>query len=296
VNKIYSISHVNPYWSPDGVALGWDLYRRDVDTQSLSVSTYQTSTTGLGATFGIPITEFDTIRLGLAGERTKLKLDPASSPPRYLDFVNQFGELTNTLRGTFGYARDTRDSLVYPTKGRFTDIGLEVGIPPGDLQYYRISLQQQFLWTFEKVSWLTFLINGELGYADGYSGKPLPFFKNFYAGGVGSVRGFQTASLGPRDLNGDVLGGNRRFVTNFETLFPMPGNKDKSVRLSAFIDAGNVWGAEQKVSFSDLRAAVGFAVSWDSPVGPLKFSYAQPIKSQSFDKVERFQFQLGRIF
>ena len=296
VNKVYSLSYVNPYWTPDGVALGWDLYRRDVDTETLSVSTYKTTTTGLGATFGIPLTEFDTIRLGLAGERTELQLDPSVSPPRYLDFVNQFGEITNTLRTTIGYARDTRDSLVYPTKGRLTDIGLEIGVPPGDLQYYRLSLQQQFLWTSERLPWLTFLVNGELGYADGYGGKPLPFFKNFYAGGVGSVRAFETASLGPRDINGDVLGGDRRAVGNFEVLFPMPGNKDKSVRLSAFLDAGNVWGVGQKVSASDIRAAVGLAVSWDSPVGPLKFSYGQPVKSQDGDKIERFQFQLGRIF
>ena len=139
-------------------------------------------------------------------------------------------------------------------------------------------------------------MNGELGYADGYGGKPLPFFKNFYAGGVGSVRAFETASLGPRDVNGDVLGGNRRVVGNFEMLFPMPGNKDKSVRLSAFIDAGNVWGIEEKVSASDIRASAGLAVSWDSPVGPLKFSFGQPIKKKEGDKLERFQFQLGRIF
>ncbi len=296
VNKVYSVSFVNPYWTPDGVALGWDLYRRDVDTQSLSLSAYRTTSTGLGATFGIPITEFDTIRFGMAAENTLLKLDPASSPPRYLDFVNQFGERTSTLRTTIGYARDTRDSIIYPTRGRYTDVGLEVGTPPGDLQYYRVSLQQQFLYTHERLPWLTFLLNGEFGYADGYGGKPLPFFKNFYAGGVGSVRGFEAASLGPRDINGDVLGGNRRLVGNFEMLFPMPGNKDKSVRLSAFVDAGNVWGAEQKVSGSDIRAAAGFAVSWDSPVGPLKFSYAQPIRSRDGDKVERFQFQLGRIF
>jgi len=296
VNKIYSLSFVNPYWTPDGVSLGWDLYRRDVDTQSLSVATYQTTSTGLGATFGIPLTEFDTIRLGLAAERTELQLDPSVSPPRYLDFVNQFGEVTNTLRSTLGYARDSRDSLVYPTKGRYTDIGLEVGVPPGDLLYYRVSLQQQFLWTSERLPWLTFLVNGELGYADGYGGKPLPFFKNFYAGGVGSVRGFETASLGPRDINGDVLGGDRRAVGNLEVLFPMPGNKDKSVRLSAFLDAGNVWGVGEKVSASDIRASVGIAVSWDSPVGPLKFSYGQPVKSQDGDKIERFQFQLGRIF
>ena len=110
------------------------------------------------------------------------------------------------------------------------------------------------------------------------------------------VRGFEAASLGPVDLNGDVLGGNRRVIGNLELLFPMPGIKDKSVRLSGFVDAGNVWGAEQEVSGSDLRASAGVAMSWDSPVGPLKFSYAYPFKTKEIDRVERFQFQLGRIF
>jgi outer membrane protein insertion porin family len=296
VNKIYSLTYVNPYWTVDGIAAGIDIFRRDVDTDELAVSSYKTSTQGIGLNFGIPLTEYDSIRLGVTAENTLLELDPLSSPPRYLDFVNTFGEETDTLRLNIGYSRDTRDSLTYPTRGWLTDIGIEVGMPPGDLRYYRVSLQQQFLWTPERIGWLTFLANAELGYADGLDDKPLPFFKNFYAGGVGSVRGFETASLGPRDINGDALGGNRRVIGNLEVLFPMPGIKDKSVRLSTFIDTGYVWGALQNPSVSDLRASTGLAVSWDSPVGPLKFSYSYPFRTEDFDKIERFQFQLGRIF
>ncbi|MBL0143120.1 MAG: outer membrane protein assembly factor BamA [Betaproteobacteria bacterium] len=296
VNRVYSLAYVNPYWTVDGVSAGIDLFRRDVDTSTLSVTSYQTSSKGVGVNFGLPLTEYDGLRFGVTAETTDLTLDPLTAPPRYLDFVNQFGSKTNTLRLNLGYARDTRDSLTYPTRGRLTDIGFEVGVPPGDLQYYRAVLQQQFLYTPERPGWLTFLMNGEIGYADGYNDKPLPFFKNFYAGGVGSVRGYQTASLGPRDFNGDVLGGNRRFVANLEVLFPMPGIKDRSVRLSTYVDTGWVWGAEQKVSASDLRAAAGIAASWDSPVGPLKFSFSYPFRTQTGDKLERFQFQLGRIF
>jgi outer membrane protein insertion porin family len=296
VNQIYSITYVNPYWTVDGVAAGIDIFRRDVDTSSLSVSSYQTTSTGMGVNFGIPVSEYDTIRLGFTGETTDLKLDPFSAPARYLDFVNIFGETTTTFRANIGYARDSRDSLTYPTRGWLTEVTLELGMPPGDLTYYRVSLQQQNLWTPARFPWLTFLMNAEFGYADGYDDKPLPFFKNFYAGGVGSVRGFETASLGPVDLNGDVLGGNRRVIGNLEVLFPMPGIKDKSVRLSTFVDAGNVWGAAQDVSASDIRAAAGIAMSWDSPVGPLKFSYAYPFRTKEIDRIERFQFQLGKIF
>ncbi|MCM2327280.1 MAG: outer membrane protein assembly factor BamA [Lysobacter sp.] len=296
VNKIYSITYVNPYWTVDGIAAGIDLFRRDVDTADLAVSSYKTSTSGVGVNFGIPITEYDAVRVGFTAENTLLELDPLSSPPRYLDFVNTFGEETDTFRLNVGYSRDSRDSLTYPTRGWLTDIGLEVGMPPGDLRYYRVNLQQQFLWTPERIGWLTFLANAELGYAEGLDDKPLPFFKNFYAGGVGSVRGFETASLGPRDINGDALGGNRRVIGNLEVLFPMPGIKDKSVRLSTFVDTGYVWGALQDPSVDDLRASTGIAVSWDSPVGPLKFSFSYPFRTQDGDRLERFQFQLGRIF
>lgn len=296
INKVYSLSFLDPYWTIDGIAAGVDLFRRDVDTSSLVVTSYKTTSTGLGVNFGVPVTEYDTIRLGGTFESTTLRIDPSIAPPRYLDFVNLFGEKTNTVRANVGYSRDTRDSLTYPTRGWLSEVLLEVGVPPGDLRYYRASAQQQYLWTPERLGWLTFLGNLELGYANGYGGKPLPFFKNFYAGGVGSVRGFETASLGPRDLNGDVLGGNRRLVGNFEMLFPMPGIKDKSVRLSAFVDAGTVWGPGDKVGFSDVRASTGAAVSWDSPVGPLKFSFTFPFRKQEGDRLERFQFQLGRIF
>jgi outer membrane protein insertion porin family len=295
VNKVYSFSYLNPYWTTDGISRGFDIFRRDVDTSSLLVAAYHTYSSGAGVRFGIPVTEFDAINIGFTGERTRLTID-TGAPPRYLDFVAQFGERTNTFRTNISFARDTRDSLTWPTRGWLNEVGFEVGIPPGDLTYYRVNYQSQWFFTPDRLSWLTLMANAELGYANGYRGKPLPFFKNFYAGGVGSVRGFETASLGPRDANGDILGGDRRFVANFEALFPMPGYKEKNVRLGGFVDLGNVWGPGDKIMARDIRVSTGVAVSWDSPVGPLRFSLGVPIKKQSGDKVERFQFQLGRIF
>jgi outer membrane protein insertion porin family len=295
VNKVYSFSYLNPYWTTDGISRGFDFFRRDVDTSSLSVAAYHTYSTGAGVRFGIPVTEFDSINIGFTGERTKLQID-ATAPPRYVDFVTRFGEKSNTFRTNIGFARDTRDSLTWPTKGWLNEIGFEVGIPPGDLTYYRVNYQSQWFHTFDRWSWLTIMLNGEAGYANGYRGKPLPFFKNFYAGGVGSVRAFETAGLGPRDANGDILGGDRRLVGNFEVLFPLPGYKEKNVRLGFFVDAGNVWGPGEKLALGDLRVGSGIAVSWDSPVGPLRFSFGFPVRKQVGDKIERFQFQLGRIF
>ena len=266
-----------------------------MDTSSLSVAAYRTYSTGAGMRFGIPVTEYDSVNIGFTGERTRLTIDEFA-PQRYRDFVNQFGERSDTLRSNIAFARDTRDSLTWPTRGWLNEIGFEVGIPPGDLTYHRTTFQSQYFFTPERLTWLTFMANGEIGYADGYKGKPLPFFKNFYDGGVGSVRGFETATLGPIDLNGDVLGGDRRFVANVEVLFPMPGYKERNVRLAGFMDMGSVWGPLQKVDADDIRVSVGLAVSWDSPVGPLRFSFAAPIKKKDTDKIERFQFQLGRVF
>ena len=295
VNKVYSFSYLNPYWTTDGIARGFDIFRRDVDTSSLTVAAYHTYSSGAGVRFGIPVTEYDTVNVGLTAERTRLTID-STAPPRYQEFVAEFGERSDTLRTNVSFARDTRDSLTWPTKGWLNEIGFEVGVPPGDLTYYRANYQSQWFFTPERWSWLTIMLNGELGYANGYRGKPLPFFKNFYAGGVGSVRGFETASLGPRDSAGDVLGGDRRFVANLEVLFPMPGYKEKNVRLGGFVDAGNVWGPGDKLSAGDIRVSTGIAISWDSPVGPLRFSLGIPIKKQDGDKIERFQFQLGKIF
>lgn len=294
VNKTYALSYLNPYWTVDGVSRGFDVYRRDLDSSSLVVGSYQSKSEGFGVRFGVPVTEYDNVNFGLGFERTKLTLDEFS-PQRYVDFVNAFGARTDTLRGTIGFARDTRDSIYFPTRGRLQELSIEVGLPGGDLKYYRGTYRHQWL----RPIWgpVVLAMNGELGYGDGYGGKPLPFFKNFYAGGVDSIRGFETSSLGPKDTNGDVLGGNRRVVGNIELLFPMPGVKvDKSVRLSGFFDIGNVFGRDEKVTFSDLRTSVGAAVSWYSPVGPLKFSLARPIKTKEGDKIERFQFLLGRVF
>jgi outer membrane protein insertion porin family len=221
--------------------------------------------------FGVPVTEFDTVHLGFTVERTDLDIDLTIAPPRYLDFINQFGVKTDTFRANLGFARDTRDSITWPTRGWLNEVSVEVGLPPGDLTYYRATYQSQFFYTFDRWSWLTVMLNGELGYADGYDDKPLPFFKNFYAGGVGSVRGFETATLGPRDINGDVLGGDRRFIGNFELLFPMPGYKEKNVRLGVFTDVGNVWDNVDDVRPWELKSGVGLGLRYDTPVGPLRF-------------------------
>ena len=294
ISKAYEVSYLNPYWTVDGIARGFDLYQRDLNTASLNTGSYNSSSSGVGVRFGVPVTEYDGLNFGLGYERTKLGLD-SFSPQRYIDYVNTFGTKSDTLRGSLGFSRDTRDSIYFPRNGYLIEVGAEMGLPGGDVKFYRFQSKAQYL----RPIWgpIVLNVNAEFGYANGYGGTPLPFFKNFYAGGVDSVRGFEQSSLGPKDTNGDFIGGNRRIIGNFEVLFPMPGVKgDKSVRLSAFVDVGNVFGTNEKMRLSDLRSSVGIGVSWFSPVGPLKFSLAKPIRQKPEDKVERFQFLLGRVF
>ena len=301
VNTVYALSFTNPYYTIDGISLGYDIYRRDVDATSLdSVGDYKTSTYGAGVRLGLPVNERDFLSLGLTYEQTSLTVSP-TSPIQYLNYVNTFGEDNDTLRLDASWARDTRNTFLFPTKGMLQRVAAEVGTPVGSLQYYKLSLQHQQY--FDLGRNFTLMLNGELGFGDGLSGKPLPFFKNFYAGGSTSVRGFKNGTLGPRDVNGDALGGDKRVIGNAELFFPLPGLKDdQSLRMSAFVDTGASFGPNDEnglykdFAFGDLRYSAGVAVLWVSPLGPLKFSLAQPLSKKAGDRTELFQFTLGQVF
>lgn len=309
VNTVYSLSFTNPYYTLDGVSLGYDLYRRDVDATSLDgVGEYESSTTGLGARMGLPISEKDSIYFGAGIEQLAIGTT-ANSPIQYKNFVTRFGSgnevKVNTLRLDTSIARDTRDNFLFPTKGLMQRAAVEFGAPPGDLQYYKLSLQHQQYFPLTKD--FTLMVNGEAGYAAGIGGKPLPFFRNFFTGGVSSVRGFESGTIGPKDLDtvtNEVvtLGGDTKLVGNVELLFPMPGIKDNSVRLSTFLDAGGVFGegnalyGSNTFSLDDMRFSAGLGVAWNSPLGPLRFSLAYPLSKKDTDKTQVFQFNLGSTF
>jgi outer membrane protein insertion porin family len=293
VNQVYSLSYTNPYFTDNGVSRGFDLYRRDLDSTSLSVGSFTTKTTGAGIRFGVPVTEFDRINYGFAYELTDISLFD-DSPPRYIEFVEEFGNVTDAYPLTVGWARDKRDSVIYTTSGTVQRLNGEVSVPLGDLTYYRLTYRLQ--WYYPLTKSLTLLTEGRVGYADGYGGQSLPFYKNFFAGGVNTVRGYATASLGPKDLNGDSLGGPRQVIGTLEVLFPVPGLKgDKSARLAGFVDGGMV-GDDYDYLFSEMRYSAGVAFSWFSPVGPLRINFAYPLNDQPEDDTERIQFTLGNVF
>ncbi|MCK9285072.1 MAG: outer membrane protein assembly factor BamA [Rhodocyclaceae bacterium] len=296
-NKVYSVSYTDPYYTIDGVSRGFDVYRRKTDTSkySSSVGAYDVSSFGGGVRYGLPIAEEQQIFVGVSVDSTELTLT-AFSPFRYVDFVNSNGNKFSTVLGTIGWSEITIDSRTYPTKGHIYRVSGEIAIPGSKLKYMRENVQYQEYWPLSKT--FTLMANAEFGVTRGFGGKEVPFWKNFYAGGIGSVRGFDSGTLGPRDsFFDDALGGTRRLVGNAEVLFPMPGmGLDRSLRLSAFVDAGQVWGADEKIALKDLRASAGVGVSWTSPMGPLKFSLAFPLKSENDDKKQTFQFQMGSAF
>jgi outer membrane protein insertion porin family len=294
VNKYLSFSFTDPYYTVDGVSRGFDVYRRDVNGSALGLGDYKTKTIGGAVRYGIPFTEYDTLFYSFGTEQVVLELRD-DSPQRYLDFQNQFGETYLAVINTAGWVRDTRDSAIWPTRGRVERASLELASQPGDLQYWKYSYTHQYFYPLSRS--LTLVMSGELDAGDGYGGKPLPFFKNYYSGGFGSVRGYRAASLGPRDADGAFLGGNRKVNGSAEFLFPMPGStQDRSMRLGTFIDAGQVYALGDRLDLSLLRYSYGLSFAWNSPVGPMKFSMAWPFHNQPEDSLQHFQFTLGYAF
>jgi len=300
VNTTYSLSYTDPYFTPDGVSRGIDVYRRDVNTRSLNIGTYNTSSYGGGVRFGIPLNERDGLNFGLSADFTSVDLTD-ESPQQYKDFCEKASGCTsNSLVTTAGWTHDSRDSIMFTTKGVLQRLSGELALPVLDLEYYKIDYKHA--WFKELFTGYTLMLNGEIGYADSYGDRKYPFFKNFYMGGVNTVRGYDNGSLGPRSIdavtgNDFALGGTKRLLGNAELYIPIPGLKEsKQFRLSAFLDAGNVFGTDASYDFGELRYSTGVGLSWISPFGPLKLVFAKPLNSKTGDDTQAIQFQLGQQF
>ena len=304
LNSVYSFNYTDPYFTEDGVSLGYDIYHRKIDAQRAGQGQYVVGTTGTNARFGVPISELDTIQYGVGYEDSTITVFPGLSPLFYTDYVARFGSHSTAVTGNVGWVRDGRDSLIYPTKGVLQRAFVDGAVPLGTMRYYRSNYQyQQYIPVTREY---TFMWNAEFGYGGGYGGKELPFFKNYYAGGVSSLRGYRTNSVAPRDANNDPRGGTQKVLMNVEFLFPFPGlANDKSVRMSTFIDAGTVidpkaqpvGGYRNFDSFrTGMRASTGLGLAWVSPFGPLKFILAAPLSRSKIDQRQVFQFTFGGVF
>jgi outer membrane protein insertion porin family len=290
VNQVYSLSYMDPYYTVDGVSRGFDVYRRVTDASNLAVGPYKTDSLGGGIKFGYPVAEQVSIDFGLNLESVDLEIF-ANSPLSYIEFVREFGSQYTYLSGTTGWTRDARDSLILTTAGSLQRLSFELA--GGDLQYYRLGYQHR--WYRPLTRTFTLHLGADIGYGGGYNDKPLPFFKNYFAGGPGSVRGYESFSLGPKDALGNSVGGNRKLTGTAEILFPMPGaEQDRSLRLAAFVDGGQVYA--EKIELGELRYAAGIALFWSSPMGPLRLSWGYPLNARDGDQKQQLQFTFGTGF
>ena len=297
INRQLVLSTVDPYFTTDGISRSLDLYHRTSRPLDGQGGDYGLKTTGGSIRFGVPFTETDTVYFGAGYERLTIVPGVNALPVTYQNYANQFGFTSSAIPLTVGWTRDNRDSALVPTKGRFQRIFGDVSLA-GDARYMRANYQIQQYIPLNKQ--FTVALNGELGWGKGLSNRPFPIFKNFSSGGLGSVRGFQQGSLGPREgvaPNDFATGGPKKITLNGELIAPFPGTgNDRTLRMFAFVDAGNVFGQDQKYNFSEIRASYGVGVSWISPVGPLRFGFANPFRKKVGDRIERFQFQIGTSF
>lgn len=293
-NRQFVLSTTNPYFTQDGVSRTFDLYYKTTRPYDAQGGDYEIATPGVGVRFGVPFTETDTVFFGVGAERVKVK-EGDQLPEAYRDQGGTY------LPATIGWARDNRDSALVPTEGRLQRLNSEFGLG-GDRRYAKLTYQfQQYLPITRQY---TFAFNTELGVGKGLGGKTFPVLRNFYGGGLGSVRGFEQGTLGPTSAvigstTGETvnIGGARNIVFNAEFIAPFPGaGNDRTLRWFAFVDAGNVYGESESVDFSKMRSSVGVGLSWISPVGPLRFALANPVRKFSGDRIQKFQFQIGTSF
>ncbi|MBT8583835.1 outer membrane protein assembly factor BamA [Polynucleobacter paneuropaeus] len=306
VNQSLALSNYDPYFTEDGISRFSDIYyRTSKPLYYVGDPDYKIQSVGTDLKFGVPYTEVDRVFFGTALEAYQISTT-INTPQPYLNYAQSYGISppgypatlnTYNIPLTAGWARDGRDSALIPSEGSLQQLSSEVGTPAGNMTYYRLFGQYQKYHSFSKANILSF--NGEVGYGQAYGSNPFPITKNYYVGGIGSVRGYAPGSLGPTYYNTNYgtyqpTGGQSKIVTNVEYTVPVPGSgTEKTLRMFTFVDGGNAFGENINLV---LRYSYGLGISWISPLGPLKFSYGIPIKSQPTDNIQRLQFQVGTAF
>jgi outer membrane protein insertion porin family len=298
-NRNLVLSTTDPYFTRNGISRTVDVFQRTTRPFLGDINAYSLINSGAGLRFGVPVTETDTVFMGVNAEQTEIRTG-TGLPDAYLEYAQKFGATSSALPLTLGWSRDGRDSALVPTRGSLQRVNADVSVG-GDVRYLRASYQFQQYFPLTKKYTLAF--NTDLGWGQGLKGQEYPLFKNFYVGGLGSVRGFEQSTLGPTrptsstNLAPIYLGGSKKVVFNAEFITPFPGaGNDRTLRLFGFTDIGRAFGENENISLGDLRASAGIGLSWISPMGPLRFSYAMPIRQQTGDKIQRLQFQIGTSF
>ena len=297
-------SFTDPYYTIDGVSRGVDLYFAQTDFDSTGTADYSTDETGLGLTFGYPVSNESRISSSFAVQNTNLDAKASGSRASYIDtFFTSEGLSSSATTADFveykvgaAYSFDTLNKAFLPTDGTRHRLSFDLSIPGSDLEYYTASyLGETYIPVLEQED-VSLKFKIRLGYGDGVGdSQGLPFLKNFFAGGIRTVRGYTYNSLGPTDSNGEQIGGNVLITGTAALQFPMPGIKETDqARLSLFGDAGQVYA--DNAELGDLRYSAGLALAWMTPIGPLSFTYASALNSKSTDETEGFQFSIGSTF
>ena len=294
-NRVIVFNTTNPYFTEDGISRSFDIYQRN-SKPYVNINSYAIETTGGSVRFGVPFTETDTVFFGAGVDQTTV-VPGDLLPVVYQDFANRFGFTSYAVPLTVGWGRDTRDSALVPTEGKVIRTSAEWSVA-GELKYVRgVPQYQQYIPVTNKI---TAALNAELSVGSGTGDTPYPLFKNFYSGGLGSVRGFEQGSLttGTQRASGlPATGGTKKVNFNAELLSPLPGGgKDRTLRVYTFMDAGGIYGADESIQLADMRSSYGIGISWISPVGPLRLAVARPIKQFDGDKIQTLQFQIGSSF
>lgn len=298
-NREYRLGYTNPYYTVDGISRGFNLRYRKTRFARLDSARYSTDTATAGVNFGIPISEFDRLNFRLDVENTKFNIGNNASK-EVEAFKALHGNTQLGYKAGFGWVFDSRNSVMYPTRGGLQRMSAQIALPGSDVEYYKISYKLRRFFPLSKI--FTLGMKGHVGYGDGFGGtETLPFYENFFAGGPRSLRGFAENTLGPRDSRNDPLGGNFALTGGVEVYFKAPFKlADKSLRLSVFADAGNVYDTDGETNdgfeASEMRYSTGVSAVWASPMGVLTFSLAMPFNADSNDDEENFQFQFGSAF
>jgi outer membrane protein insertion porin family len=298
VNTHYQLSYFNPYYTVDGVGRGFNLMYRSTDFDEAGTADYVTDTGVIGVNFAIPVNETDKIGLAFDIENIDFKLGSVV-PNEITNFVAQNGNEFLNYKVSLNWSHNSTNHSFFPTQGGKQSLYGEFTLPGSDLEYYKVGYRHQRYFPIIEDG-LTLGLKLDIGYGDSYGDTTeLPFYENFFAGGPKSVRGFEDNTLGPLGTGAstDPIGGSLKTIGNIELYFPPPFDLvGQSVRLSAFIDVGNVFDDTNEFDADELRASAGLAMVWLSPVGPLGLSIAEPIVSEPGDKEQRFQFTLGSAF
>lgn len=318
--KSASFNYFDPYFTLDGISRGFNVFFRRLDFDERNIARYATDSAGVGVNFGFPIGETQRINFGALVDWTEIT-EGVFAAQEISDFIAKNGEDALNFKLNLSWSRSTLNRGLFPDRGASQSLGLELAVPGSDLQFYKFNYAAERYFPITQ-SW-TLRLRTELGYGGGYgSTTQLPFYENFFAGGFGSVRGFENSTLGPRstapldengnplfgfsrDRRGDPLGGNMLVEASAELIFPFPFVDDsRQFRPAFFFDVGNVFNTECPdvavncfdFDVDELRASLGFGVTWLTGLGPMTFSISTPFQTQDIDEEERFQFELGRTF